>query len=316
MNILVVRLGAMGDVIHALPAVAALGRIPGSRVWWAVDPRWTPLLDGNPTIDRIVTFDRRNWASVRDCWRLLRRERFDVAVDLQGLIKSAVLARAAGPGTVVGFHPSQARERFAARLYSEKVLTRSAHVVDRYLELSVAAGADDARPAFWLPPGHPEGDLPDPPFVLACPLAGWRAKQWPLEYYSELAGQVAREGYALVVNGPERSRAELERIAGAVVHTSGIPGLIHATRCAAAVVGVDSGPLHLAAALRRPGIALFGPTHPDRNGPYGGTMSVLRDPGAATTYRRTAEIAPSMRAIHAAAVSAALFARLRAGASR
>jgi heptosyltransferase-1 len=100
-----------------------------------------------------------------------------------------------------------------------------------------------------------------------------------------------------VVNGPPGAAARLAEVRGAVAHCSGIPGLVNATRRAAAVVGVDSGPLHLAAALGKPGVAIYGPTDPARNGPYGGTIRVLRAPGAPTTYRRQAEPGESMRAI-------------------
>ena len=119
-----------------------------------------------------------------------------------------------------------------------------------------------------------------------------------------------------MVNGPPGSEAELRRIRGAHVHLSGIPGLIDATRRAHAVIGVDSGPLHLAAALHKPGAAIFGPTDPARNGPYGGSIRVLRAPGAPTDYRRHAESHASMRAIAPAAVAHAVNEVLESHATR
>ncbi len=310
MNILVVRLGAMGDIIHALPAVASLKQIPGARIAWVMDPRWIPLVEGNPDVDEIVPLNRRDWNSVRECWSRLRGEHFDVAVDLQGLLKSAAVIAAAGADRTVGFERGQARESAAALFYSQKVLTKSVHVVDRYIELAVAAGAANLRRSFWLPHAAPEGSLPKRPFVFCCPLAGWRSKQWPREYYVELADRLAAAGYPLVVNGPEGARADLDSITGAHAHFSGIGGLVDATRRAATVVGVDSGPLHLAAALGRPGVAIFGPTDPARNGPYGGTFTVLRDPGAITTYKRSEETDPAMRAVRPQAVFDALIPKL------
>ena len=133
-----------------------------------------------------------------------------------------------------------------------------------------------------LPAGTPEGQLPETDFVLASPLAGWRSKQWPGEHYATLAARVRSElGLPLVLNAPPG--VTFPEIPQAMLHTSGLPGLIHATRRAAAVVGVDSGPLHLAAALGRPGVAIFGPTDPARNGPYGNTVRVLRSPSAVTS---------------------------------
>jgi heptosyltransferase-1 len=154
---------------------------------------------------------------------------------------------------------------------------------------------------FALPEGRPEGVLPDGPFVLASPLAGWAGKQWPLEYYAKLAAMFRASGYSLVLNGPHTIE-----VPGALPHASGLAGLIWATRRAAAVVGIDSGPLHLAAALCKPGVAIFGPTDPARNGPYGGSIRVLRARGARTTYKRHDEIDPSMRAVTPEEVWAAL----------
>jgi heptosyltransferase-1 len=106
----------------------------------------------------------------------------------------------------------------------------------------------------------------------------------------------------LVVNGPPADAAVFNSVPGAWVHLSSIAGLIHATRRAAAVVGIDSGPLHLAAALARPGVAVFGPTDPSRNGPFGGSLAVLRAPSARTTYKRRKDIDESMRAVTPSAV--------------
>ena len=311
-HILVVRLGAMGDVIHALPAVATLkSSYPNAALTWVIDPKWAPLIAQNPYVDGVLLFNRKSRNSIRDTWRSLRAARFDIAVDFQGLIKSALVAKAAGPERLYGFDAGYVRERSAALLYTHRVAPSAQHVVDRNLELARAAGADVLSHEFPLPPGRPEGELPEPPFVLACPLAGWKSKQWPLEHYRELAARLASNGVPLVVNGPPNARAELE-LAGGWLHTSGIEGLIDATRRAAAVVGVDSGPLHLAAALGKPGVAIFGPTDPARNGPYGGSMRVLRIDGADTTYKRGSEIAASMRAITASEVYDALAPALRA----
>jgi heptosyltransferase I len=291
-------LGAMGDVVHALPVAATLKQnFPKCRLTWAVEPKWAPLLDDNPYIDHVLAVNRRSWRSLRSAWSALTNSRFDVAIDLQGLIKSALVARISGAPTRIGFHRSQAREPLAARLYTRETETTSAHIVDRCLELAQAAGASRICREFPIPSGRPEGELPPSRFVLACPLAGWTSKQWPSEYYRALAQALKEDGSVLVVNGPPSARVELQQIKDAHVHLSGIQGLIDATRRAAAVIGIDSGPLHLAAALAKPGVALFGPTDPARNGPYCATITVLRDPNAITTYKRGRTIDPSMRAI-------------------
>jgi heptosyltransferase-1 len=296
-RILVVRLGAMGDIIHTLPAVASLKHsYPGSRLTWVVEPQWAPLLEDNPFVDRLVLFERGTPGGLFRSWRALRAEGYDLAIDFQGLLKSALAASSAHPDRIFGFHHTQVRERAAALFYSRKTLSRAMHVVDRNLDLAAAAGAASAVRMFPLPAGRPEGELPTGDFVLACPLAGWRSKQWPIESYGALAKRLRSElGIPLVINGPPG--CSIAQSENALLHHSGLSGLIHATRRAAAVVGVDSGPLHLAAALNKPGVAIFGPTDPARNGPYGDSLQVLRAANAITTYKREASIHPSMQQI-------------------
>jgi heptosyltransferase I len=293
-RILVVRLGAMGDIIAALPAVASLKHsIPHSKIAWVVESKWSTLLDANPYVDSVLLFDRRTLAGLKKAWTDLRSARFDLGVDFQGLIKSALVATVARPERIFGFSTPHVRESPAAWFYSTKVATRSLHAVECNLDLAAAAGASSILRTFPLPPGEPEGQLPPGDFVLASPLAGWGAKQWPLEYYSELARKLRRDcGLPLVLNAPYPVRVE-----GAETHVSGISGLIHATRRASAIVGVDSGPLHLAAALSKPGVAIYGPTDPARTGPYGGSFTVLRSAAASTTYKRTEQPDQSMREI-------------------
>lgn len=293
-RILVVRLGSMGDVIHALPAVASLKHsFPDSHLAWVIKPRWIPLIEGNPFVDEVIPFERTRPGIAR-VWRRVRAEPFQLAVDLQGLIQSSLITAAARVDKVVGLARSQAREPLAALFYSKAVTTEAVHRVDRYLELASAAGASNLIRTFSLPAGKPEATLPDTPFVLASPLAGWGSKQWPLEYYEALAAGLEMP---LVVNGPPGAQPELGRIGGVHLHLSGIPGLIDATRRARAVVGVDSGPLHLAAALDKPGVAIYGPTDPASHGPYGESIEVLRTPGAITSYKRASAMDASMRAV-------------------
>jgi len=298
-RLLVVRLGAMGDIIHALPAVASLKHsYPGWQLSWAVEPKWAPLLENNPFVDAIIPVRRDGLSGMLATRRALRAGRFDFAVDFQGLIKSALVASVARPRRIFGFHQTQTRERAAGLFYSNKTISHSVHVVDRNLDLAAAAGAASTLRNFHIPEGRAEGDLPPGPFVLASPLAGWAGKQWPIEHYEVLAARLRQEfGMPLVLNGPPGSGLQ---------HISGLAGLIHATRRAAAVVGVDSGPMHIAAALGRPGVAIFGPTDPARNGPYGDSIRVLRSPFAATTYKRAAMADDSMVSISPADVLEAL----------
>lgn len=300
----------MGDIVHALPAVASLKQsFPGSHIAWVVEPQWAALLEGNLFVDRVILLHRRNASGLLASWRELRSVSFDFAVDFQGLLKSAVVAAVAHPPRIFGWDRGQLREAAAGVFYTNRASSAAAHVVDRNLDLAAAAGAAQAVRVFPLPAGRPEGNLPAGAFVLASPLAGWRAKQWPIEDYLALGGLLLREcNLPLVLNGPPG--ASLGTAEGVWPHASGLPGLLDATRRAAAVLGVDSGPMHLAAALGKPGVALFGPTDPARNGPYGDSLRVLRWPGAVTTYKRLASIDESMRRITPAEVFEALRAAL------
>jgi heptosyltransferase-1 len=309
LRILVVRLGAMGDIIHALPGAASLKHsFPEARVTWVVEPQWVPLLQGNGFVDRFVVFRRNEPSSWRRTKDELRAEPYDLAVDFQGLTKSALIAHLARPERIAGFGSGVVRERLAGIFYSTRVQSAAIHVVDQALDLAAGAGASNLVRVFPLPAGAPEGRLPDGPFALASPLAGWASKQWPLEYYELLATMLREQlGIPLVLNG---APGTVPAVAGTLAHESGIPGLIDATRRAALVIGVDSGPLHLAAALNKSGVAIFGPTDPLRNGPYGGDFELFRTPGAPTTHRRGAVIAASMRAITPEQVFVALATRV------
>jgi heptosyltransferase I len=305
----------MGDILHTLPAVASLKRtFPESTLTWVIAPKWAPLLQANPYVDAVLPFDRRNWKELLPAIRKLNRLKPALAVDFQGLIQSAITGRLAMPASFIGFASQRAREPLAATFYSRTVEPLTTHIVDQNLELAAAAGANTDIIEFSIPAGHPEGNLPAEPFVLTNPFAGWNSKQWPFENYAALAAELRNRGLILVANvAPDRA-AEFAAIPNVAVHVSSLAGLIDATRRATAVLGLDSGPLHLAAALRKPGVGLYGPTDPSRNGPYGGTMRVLRTDGAETTYKRGVEIHPSMRAISVESVFEALMETISSGA--
>lgn len=307
-RILIVRLGAMGDILHALPALASLrASFPEARLVWVTHPKWRELLESNPVLDELVLLDRRSASSIRAAWNALRRQRFDAVIDFQGLVQSALVALCAGSGLRYGFHYSLARESAAALCYHRHCLSAAEHVVERNLDLAQLAGASTRVLGFPLPAGRPEGRLPEGRFVLAAPLAGWTSKQWPLEFYTTLARRLRHEaGATLVLNGGPAQENVLRSIEDAEVHISSISGLIDATRRASAIVGLDSGPMHLAAALGVPGVALFGPTDPARNGPWSDSITVLRAPGAETTYSREPVVHPSMRELHPDVVFEAL----------
>jgi heptosyltransferase-1 len=306
-SILVIRLGAMGDIIHALPAVASLkAGFPNPKISWLVSRKWASLLDGNPAVDDLIFFERDGFSAIRNTWRRLRQQKFAMAFDFQGLLQSALAGRAAHAKTLYGFSSAVARESHAAWFYHRAIDVPGPHRVERNLQLIAAAGASRLSERPWIPTGREEGRLPTEPFVLASPFAGWTGKEWPLESYEKVARSLRREGLELVLNVPESRHNETSQLGNVNVHTSSIPGLIDATRRATAILGVDSGPLHLAAALDKPGVALFGPTDPALTGPYGNTFKVLRAPAVETTYKRHSQVHWSMRDISVEQVTSAL----------
>jgi heptosyltransferase-1 len=304
----------MGDVIHALPAVAAL-RVarPEWEIDWVVDSRWAALLvDGDgrgPVVSRVHLAETKLWTSkpwslatlrsVLALRKVLRAERYDLAVDMQGTLRSAVIGWMSGAMELVGY--GDPREAMAARLYGRKIVRRGAHVVEQGAALlGEATGVELVPGAVELPhEAWAESwatDLVEGRRVCVLSAgAGWGAKRWPAERFGELARRLRAMGFAAVVNAPRKDDA----VASAVVAASGgaaelavcnMIGLIALVRRAAVVVGGDSGPVHVAAALGVPVVALFGPTDPARNGPWGaGAVRVLRDAASVTSYKRSAE---------------------------
>jgi len=297
----------MGDILHTLPAVTSLKQsFPQSKLVWLVASRWMPLLEGSPSIDELIPFNRSLPGDLQRIRKQLRALRPDMAFDFQGLLQSALLGRASKPGKFYGFSRSVAREPWAALFYSHRVAVAGPHRIERNLQLAAAAGARGLTTDAWIPSGSPEGELPAGPYILTSPFAGWPGKEWPIASFDLLGERLQRSGFELVVNVSADRLDELKTLRHGRLHTSSLPGLIHATRRAAAIVGLDSGPLHLAAALKKPGVALFGPTDPKLTGPFGGSIKVLRAPGVESTYKRDSAIHSSMKQIQVDQVAEAV----------
>ena len=282
MRVLIVRLGAFGDIVHTVPLAAALRRgLPSAAaIDWVVDERYAGLLEMVPDLGRRIVLRTRGrstvaaWTALR---RALREVAYDVALDVQGLGKSALAARLSGARRVVGFGAPFLREPWARWLYTETVHPgRGPHVVDRNLDILSALGLDDREWAFpFRLPAPSTVDVPRGACVVLNPNAAWSTKHWPPECYGAVARHVRRvHGLpCVVIWGPAD-----EARAAAVVAASGgtavsaprtdLVELASLLRAAALVVSGDTGPLHLAAALGTPVVGLYGPSDPDRNGPW------------------------------------------------
>jgi heptosyltransferase I len=305
-KILMIRMGAMGDIVHALPAAATLRRaFPRAQIDWLVEEHWSALLTGNPHLSGVRKLRRRDLSAF---WRMsgdLRREHYDAVIDFQGLMKSALMARVSGEKQIIGFATGALREKPAALAYSRQVdAPNDAHVVEQNLALVHALSSgptmEDAM-EFPLPgSGGPRSSVEPFPgdYLAVSPSAGWPAKRWPPEKFAELLLRVDREmGWPAVINCGPGEEALAQHVLALVAATrpdrvrvvSGdLAALIALARRARAFVAGDTGPLHIAAALGTPVVAVFGPTSPRRNGPYSKRARVVRAPDVATTYSRSA----------------------------
>lgn len=331
-RMLVVRLSAMGDIIHALPAITALRAANSDlHIGWLVEERWAELLcargterlgersPAKPLADTVHFANFKAWRKALlsdESWREMKALRsevrgmnYDLALDFQGAIRSAFAAQVSGAASRVG--PSQPREKPASMFYTRQVDTAGKHVVEQALSLaSDVAG----QPLAYVPPVFPVDSAAEAwadrtlatintqQFVIVNPGAGWGAKCWPAESFGAVAQALKERGYAVLINhGPgEEALATAVRESSsniAIPLKCSVGELIALTRRARLFIGGDTGPMHLAAALGVPVVALFGPTRPERNGPYGTESIVLRSPESVDNTSHTHEPDPALTSI-------------------
>jgi heptosyltransferase-1 len=330
-SVLLVRLSAIGDVVHTLP-VAAVLHGKGYRSTWLVEPAARPLLEGNPAVDHVVAAPvARAWrpAAARAALAELRRAPPEAALDLQGLWKSAAWARLSGARRVIGFGPRWRREPLSALLLREQapLPPDAVHVIDKNLALLGALGmqAQGLR-EFPLPPGEAaartveaalrEAGAGD--YAIVNPGGGWASKLWPAESFGQVAQGLRHRGLTpLVTWGPGE-----EKLADRVVTSSAgaaqrcfpttLLEFAELARRARLVVAADTGPLHLACAVGAHVVGIFGPTDPARNGPWSADdLTVRRRPLCAPCHRRRCPVHEGvMHAIPPAEVLKAIDRRL------
>jgi heptosyltransferase-1 len=340
-RLLIVRLSAMGDVIHALPSVHALReRFPQVFIGWLVEERWAELLctpgfprrgsrtARRPLVDEVHTVKLRSWGKsllslstlqrIATVWNDVREAHYDVAVDLHGAMRSALLARISGARVIYG--AAEPRESPASMWYTRKAVEHGRHVIERNLSVAERIGGIRRN----APAADISCDLPSDPlaavhirerleklgigdFAVLNPGAGWGAKRWPAERYGVVARGLADLGLQSIIKygpGEEELVCAAESASEGTAHPMSctLTELIALTRRARLFVGGDTGPLHLAAALRVPVAAIYGPTDPARNGPYGTRSIVLRSAASVTSHARRAEADKGMLGIGSEAV--------------
>ncbi len=339
-RLLVVRLGSMGDIVHTLPAVAALRReFPEATIGWAIEDRWSELLCARgtalsgprsaqrPLVDTVHILDTLGWRSslfstetrrhALSALREIRAAHYQLALDFQGAIKSALLMQWSHTPLRAGF--SRPREPVAGLFYTRHLSATGRHISEQNASLAGAFLSHAPEiPEFPLPhdlaaESWCEAILREhgvSEFVILNASAGWGAKCWPSERYGQVARALAQSGLRSLVNiGPGE-----EELGQAVVSSSGghaqliissVGQLIALCRRARLLIGGDTGPLHLAAALGVPVVGIYGPTDPARNGPIGSSSLVLRHPQSETNHSRLTQPEAGLLAISAEEVVAA-----------
>ena len=299
-NILVVKLSAIGDVIHALPVSYAIKeQYPEAHLTWVVEQAAYAILADNPCIDELILFEKAKFRSIGGFLReigpfrrRLRTRRYDASLDLQGLFKSAAIVWNAGARQRIG----TANMREGAHLVSRPVRGAHAegHIVERYLDVARALGCRVGEVRFPVSVSDRdrmaadtllarEGVQEGRPFVAFAVGANWPNKRWPVEHFAALADRLYHAHYVPVLVGGGRLDATLaEDILRAseippvnLVGRTNLKQLAHVFTRAALVLGGDTGPVHLAAGLRVPTVMLMGPTDANRNGPYGQIQNAI-----------------------------------------
>ena len=276
MKILVVKLSSLGDLVQALPTVHVLKQQLQAEVHWAAQTEYVPFVRTFSDVDRAIAFPRKNVTRrAHGFLRDLRRDRYELVVDLQGLLKSALVTRLARANRRIG--PSFHRE--GSRLFYDEVAglrNVARHAVDQIMDTARHLALDTSEYVFPIDAPRVKPDGPSPHLAL-CPLSRWRSKNWPVENIARLAAMLSERtnGTIHLVGGPgdrDKCAQICEAVSGQVVNHAGQTSLVELTGLLAAVdllVTNDSGPMHVAAAVGTPVLALFGPTDPGRTGPWG-----------------------------------------------
>ncbi|MBC8105160.1 MAG: lipopolysaccharide heptosyltransferase I [Anaerolineae bacterium] len=292
-RILLIKPSALGDIVHALPVLNLLKRRwPDAEISWLIGSSFAGLLDGHPQLHEVIRFDRHRfaqaWWNPRAMVQMLRfiiglrRRQFDLVIDLQGLLRSGLTAKLARSPIRMGF--SNARE-MAWMFYTHRVpAAADQHALDRNLQVAEALGCGRSPVEFVLPVDEADREfvhemLPaDQPYAVLLPGTNWLTKRWPVEYFAALVGPLKqRYNFTSVVAGGSDAAELAPRINGALDLTSrtNLKQLVALLAGAELVIANDSGPMHIAAALGRPLVTMFGPTNPMRTGPWGHDDSVV-----------------------------------------
>jgi len=316
-RVLIVKPSSLGDVVHSLPFLNSLRAcFPDSSIDWVIARGLEGLLEGHPMLDRLIVIDKDRWrrisqavgtmSELQELFRTLRARRYDLVIDLQGLLRSGLMTKATRARVRVGFSEAREGSRY---FYTQMVRGgREVHAVDRYLKIASALGCDTRNVVFPLPPStgvsenvkEIRGSLGD--YAVLVPGARWDTKIWPAASFGVLASLLPLKSVVIGGSADQGRAEEIVRIsAGRALSVAGgtsLQELVELMRTARCVVTNDSGPMHIAAALGIPVVAIFGPTSPARTGPYGLRHVILKsERGCAPCFKRHCPDVQCMRDI-------------------
>jgi lipopolysaccharide heptosyltransferase I len=293
-KILIVKPSSFGDIVHSLPFLNAVKeRFPGAEIHWVIAKGLEDLLTGHPMVNKIWVIHKDMWKKlshirssfqeIRVLLRGIKKEKYDIVVDLQGLLRSGIITRATGSRIRIGFKEAREGSRF---FYTYKVAGgKNIHAVNRYLKIAAFLGCDTTEVCFPFPLSFnsefrtPNSEL-DGDYAVIAPGARWKTKRWPSVKFGELASLLPLKTVVIGGKGEKGIADEVVKHSkGKSISLAGktdIKGLIEVIRGACFMISNDSGPMHIAAALGIPVFAIFGPTDPNRTGPYGKGHTIIR----------------------------------------
>lgn len=298
-RVLIIKPSSLGDVVHALPILPALRTLlPDAHISWVVGSSFRSLLEGRADLDQVITYEKgasgvsaKGLVGLSKLCATLARSRFDLTIDLQGLLRSGLMTMAAGSPVRVGLEDAREGARY---FYTHRVSASrtSVHAVDRVMMVAEALGVESPRPEFMLPIGERDDEwarralreVPRPRLILNMG-ARWETKRWPVERFAEVARRAVSEfgaGIVAVGAGEDRSLVEALKRHLETVPVVDLCGRTNLLQLAAVArhgdlfLSNDTGPIHLAAAVGAPVVGVYTSTDPLLTGPYGANAVVVQ----------------------------------------
>ncbi len=327
-RILIVKLSSIGDVVHALPVLKTLRKnYPGAYISWVVESKAREILEGNKDLDEIIVINTGKWrkrlnrSTINEMIskiKVLRGKKFDLAIDIQGLIKSGVIAYLSGARVRIGFNRGDAREPLNRLFMTVEAspIGKDIHVIDKNLSLLGSLGLNSFSKEFTIQTSPADEKYiddflraknidPEKGFIAVNPGVGFKTKKWETRKYAELSDGIMDElNKKVILTWGPGEEGLVSEISNMMHHKPVTPPFTTVKQAAVLLrrckmfIGSDTGPLHITAALNIPTVAIFGPTDPIRNGPYGNNHTIIhKNLACSGCYKRRCKTMECMKGI-------------------